>query len=126
MKIPSVALAPIVALFFAGAIMIANTWQLPSTEHIFTIPSGKTVKLEMIVEGVKCRGTANFFSELMSRTKGVSSVTTFVQEHRVIIEYDQTMISEEEIIATIDNPALLPDGGKVDAFFVLEVNHDIK
>ncbi len=126
MKIPSVILAPLTALLFAGAIMIADKWELPSTEKTFATPTGETIKVEMIIEGVRCRGTANFLNEMLGKLDGIVSVTTFVQEHRVLIKYDPELITEEEIITTIDNPVNMPDGSEVSAFHVLEVNRDVK
>ena len=121
MKIPAVWLAPMVILSFIGVILAANLWELPTQQHQFGESSGDTRDVEMIVDGLHCRGTSSFFLNTLSGVEGLVSVNTFVQEHRASIVYDPSIISVGEIQKLIEAPVRLKDGRVVKPFTVHEV-----
>ena len=75
----------------------------------------------MIVDGLRCRGTSNFFLGKLSDVDGLISVNTYVQEHRAVIVFDPARISVEEIRGIIEAPVRLRNGRIVQPFTVREV-----
>jgi len=120
-RIPSVLLAPLVGLTFFGAIVIGQTWELPTMGQEFGASAGGEQSVEMIVQGLRCRGTSNFFMQQMGEVPGIVSISTFVQEHRAEIKYDASQIDVKGIQSAIEAPVLLQDGRFVQPFEVLEV-----
>jgi hypothetical protein len=106
---------------FFGVILVANAWELPSTRHQFEETGGETVEVQMLVDGLRCRGTANFFVNMLSPIDGLVSVDTYVQEHRAVLVYDPALITAEEIRRVIDAPVKLRDGRVVQPFRVRKV-----
>ena len=121
MKIPVIWLAPIVILSFIGVILAANLWELPTQQHQFGEFAAETRNVEMIVDGLRCRGTSTFFLNKLSGVDGLVSVNTFVQEHRAAIVYDPSTISAREIQKIIEAPVRLRNGRVVKPFIVREV-----
>jgi hypothetical protein len=121
MKIPTGWLTPLVLVSFVGVILAANLWELPTQQHQFENTSEKTQELQIIVDGLRCRGTSNFFLGKLSDVDGLISVNTYVQEHRAVIVFDPTRISVEEIRQIIEAPVRLRNGRTVKPFTVREV-----
>jgi hypothetical protein len=121
MKIPLGWLAPLVLVSFIGIVLAANLWELPTQQHQFGETSAKTQEIRMIVDGLRCRGTSNFFLSKLSDVEGLISVNTYVQEHRAVIVFDPSRISVEEIRGMIEAPVRLRTGRIVRPFTVQEV-----
>ena len=121
MRIPPGWLAPFVLISFIGVILAANLWELPTQQHRFGETSTKTQEIQMIVDGLRCRGTSNFFLSKLSGVDGLISVNTYVQEHRAVIAFDPTQISVEEIRGIIEAPVRLRNGRIVRPFAVREM-----
>ena len=121
MKIPSFLLAPLVLVIFFGTILIGRTWELPTMGQTFADSSGEPKTVQMIVDGLRCRGTSNFFIKKIEKEPGLLSVSTFVQEHRAEIRYDPLRIDVESIRRIIEEPVRLQDGRLVKAFKVVEI-----
>ena len=120
MKIPSNLLAPLVAAFFFAVILVGNAWELPTMQQEFSESGGQVRTVNLIVEGLRCRGTSNFFMKKVSGTPGIVSVTTYVQEHRAQIEYDPAQIDTAGITEIVEKPVALRDGRIIRPFTVLE------
>ena len=114
-------LVPLVICSFLGVILAANAWELPTTQHQFEETSAETAQVQMMVDGLRCRGTANFFINMLSPVEGLVSVDTYVQEHRAVIVFDPALITTEEIRQVIEAPVTLRDGRVVQPFRVREV-----
>lgn len=121
MKIPTGWLTPMVLISFIGVIFAANLWELPTQQHQFGGASTNTRNIEMIVDGLRCRGTSNFFMSKLTGKGGLISVNTYVQEHRAVIVFDPTRISVEEIRQIIEAPVRLRDDRIVKPFTVREM-----
>ncbi len=121
MRIPIWLLTPLVVAFFLGSIFITKNWELPSVAKEFSTASGKTATAELIIKGLRCRGTANFFMKRLEKVPGIVSVSTYVQEHRAAIEFDPGKIDEEAMIAEIEKPVRARNGRMVKPFTVTEI-----
>ena len=122
MKIHSILLPPLVLAAFFATIIIGQTWELPTMQHEFSTTGSDARQVEMIVDGLRCRGTSNFFVARLQDIPGLLGVTTYVQEHRAVIQYDPTVISVEEIREVIEDFVFLPDGRMVRPFAVTETH----
>lgn len=114
-------LAPIVVVFFFGIILLGNAWELPSMQRKFAETDGPTLTVNMIVKGLRCRGTSNFFMKIVGQVPGVISVSTYVQEHRATIKYDPSKVNLHEISQIVEQPVQLRDGRVIFPFEVLGV-----
>ncbi len=65
---------------------------------------GGTAKLDLIVHGVRCYGTANFLRQHIADVPGIISLVAYGANHRVVIVYDSTLTSAEEIKRAIESP----------------------
>ncbi len=121
MKIPAVLLAPAVLVSFFGVILAADLWELPTQQSRIAEASAKTSEIQVIVDGLVCRGKSNFFLSMLSQAPGLVSVDTYVQEHRAVIVFDPTKTSVTRIQQVIETPVRLSDGRIVQPFSVREV-----
>ncbi len=121
MKIHPFLLAPTVGVVFLGVIFIGSAWELPSMKKDFGLPAQQEKTVEMIVDGLHCRGTSNFFMSVVEKVPGVLSVSTFVQEHRASIAYDPTKIDPEGIAEAVEKPVRLRNGRTAQPFQVTKI-----
>ena len=121
MKIHSILLPPMVVVAFFATILGGQTWELPTMQHEFSTGQSEGREVEMVVDGLRCRGTSNFFVARHKDTPGLLGVTTYVQEHRAVIQYDPGIITVEEIQEVIEEFVFLPDGRMVRPFGVTEI-----
>lgn len=121
MKVHASFLAPLVLFAFLGIVLAGAAWELPTMQKEFATDVGEGTSVSMIVRGLRCRGTSNFFMEVVERIPGVLSVTTFVQEHRAEIEYNPDQTDPEAIARAIEVPVRLHDGRVVEPFKVTEI-----
>lgn len=120
MKIKPILLPPLVVLLFFAAIAIGKSWELPTMQFTFA-EAAASEDVTMIVTGLKCRGTSNYFVKRVKEAPGLLSVTTFVQEHRAVLHYDPSKIDAAQLKEIIEAPATLKDGRVVYPFTVDEI-----
>ncbi len=110
--------------FLAVVILIAGY----HSRHLFTQPStsvefggngGKTVVCK--VDGIKCQGTANFFTGLYDGVEGINSIETVASEKQATITFDPKIISAEKIQEVMEQSIPLRDGSQRQVFTCLEM-----
>ncbi len=74
-----------------------------------------------VVEGVKCKGTAAFFSSLYEGVPGVISIETFATEQRAIFTYNPNLITTDSIRAIMEAPIDFDDGTSMKVFRCLSI-----
>ena len=121
MKVPLGLFSPVIGVLFLLTIFMSQNWELPTLSHTFSDSTSESRKVEFVVQGLHCRGTANFFVRKIGETPGLLSLTTFVQKHSAQIEYDPTLIGIEEIRREIEEPVRLRDGRMARPFKVVEI-----
>jgi len=94
----------------------------------FTQPSTSVVnevkgdaRIVCTVQGVKCKGTANFFTKLYDGVDGISTIETFGSEHKAIFTFDPGIITSEKIKEIMEAPIPLRDGSTRQVFTCLEL-----
>jgi copper chaperone CopZ len=97
----------IVALF--GGYFMRLAFTQPTTQANFTETAGSK-KIEFVVEGLKCKGTAGFFTKMYEDVQGISAIETFATEHKAVFTYDPAVITPDEIKAVMETPVPLNDG----------------
>jgi hypothetical protein len=97
----------IVALF--GGYFLRLVFTQPTTQTKFEAQTGSK-KIECVVEGLKCKGTAGFFTKMYEDVQGISAIETFATEHKAIFTYDPAVITPAEIKAVMETPVPLNDG----------------
>jgi len=90
----------------AAAITIATFYELPTINESWGNLEGKDVKMVKLdgLKSIKCFGSSRSFANQMKEVAGVLGVETFVKHKRVIVYFDETKISEQEVKAAIFSP----------------------
>ena len=109
----------VVAALFSGY-FLRTAFTQPTTSVSF-IDSKVEAKIVCIVDGVKCKGTANFFTKMMSALPGIVSIETFATEHKVIISYDPQSLDRDDIKSVIEQLIPLRDGTSRQVFTCLSM-----
>ena len=80
----------------------------PTTAQTFAIGIG--AKASFVVDGVRCKGTAMFFSSLYEDVPGVIGIETFAGERTAVFTYDAKIITPDRIKAIMETPIAFEDG----------------
>jgi hypothetical protein len=108
MRIPSLVLPLLVVGAILGGYLLRTAFTQPTTNVSYAAAGDETVTC--IVQGVKCKGTANFFTNLYTNTPGIAGIETFATEHRVIFRYDPKQITPDRIKEIMEAQIPLRDG----------------
>jgi hypothetical protein len=108
----------IVATLFGGYFLRAAFTQ-PSTNINYSNETGATATF--IVEGLKCKGTAAFFTSLYDSIPGINGIQTFATEHKAIFKYNPDLIGKDSLIAVMEDSILFEDGTREQIFRCLKV-----
>jgi len=100
-----------------GGYQLRTAMTLPTTAVGSAQADG--AKLECIVSGVKCKGTAAFFTSLYEGVAGIHAIETFATEHKALFTYDPGVITPQQIEKIMEQPVLLNDGTTVQVFELL-------
>ncbi|HOY65450.1 MAG TPA: 4Fe-4S binding protein [Candidatus Ozemobacteraceae bacterium] len=94
----------VAAMMLAGVVAAWNI-PMPTFSKSFALfgKTPATATVEMIVNGLRCRGTALTFAWILEQEEGVLSVDAFVAEHRARIVYDPARTRPEAIKALIQD-----------------------
>ncbi|MDD5089141.1 MAG: heavy-metal-associated domain-containing protein [bacterium] len=119
MRIPKLILPLlVVAALFAGYFARLIFTQ-PTTNVTFAATGSQTTMF--VVDGVKCKGTAGFFTRLYQNTPGIASIETYATEHKAVFTYDPALISADSLRAIMEAPIRLRDGSERQIFRCLEM-----
>ena len=70
-----------------GGYLLRTAVTFPTTTTVGSAETGGS-KLECVVSGVKCKGTAAFFTSLYDGVAGIQAIETYATEHKAVITYD--------------------------------------
>lgn len=108
----------IIALF--GGYFLRLAFTQPTTLATYGQAVGE--KATFIVEGVKCKGTAAFFTSLYENVPGVIVIETFATEHKAVFTYDADAITLDSIQAIMEAPVQFDDGTSAQIFKCLSID----
>lgn len=118
MKVPRLIVPILVLVALAVGIFTRTSFTYPSSEVLLADPEGKTLeRVAFTVQGVKCKGTANFFAERFRGVGGVVMVTAYADEHRAIITYEPSRIGPDSLRRVFEAPVIV-EGERYDSVFV--------
>lgn len=104
----------LVVMALLGGYFLRDAFTRPTTA-VFLSQLGDA-RLECTVEGLKCKGTATFFTKMYEGTRGIRSVETFATEHLAVFKYDPEVISASEIRAIMEASVTFKDGSSRPVF----------
>jgi hypothetical protein len=102
----------IAALF--GGYFLRTAFTQPTTNTNYSESAGATSIF--IVDGLKCKGTAAFFTSLYDSIPGINGIQTFATEHKAIFKYNPDLIAKDSILAVMESPILFEDGTREQVF----------
>ncbi|MBT7790153.1 MAG: hypothetical protein HN757_14830 [Calditrichaeota bacterium] len=109
-----------------GGYFLRHAFTQPTTSAIFE--SGQSggnlednLTLTCKVQGVKCKGTANFFTKLYTDIAGISTLETVASDHKAVFTYNPKVISPDDIRAIMEKPIRLNNGSTKQIFTCLEM-----
>jgi hypothetical protein len=114
MKLPRYILPLLVVAAIFGGYVLRTAFTQPTTSVALNGSGGRT--LTCIVQGVKCKGTAAFFTRLYEQTPGIATIETFATEHRAVFKYDPALITPDSIRSIMEAPIPLRDGSSRQVF----------
>ncbi len=119
MKIHRLAIPILAIMTLFGGYHLRHAFTKPTTAVKFT-GSGNAL-VECKVEGLRCKGTANFFTSLFQGVEGISSIETIGSEHKATITYNPVVISKQNIREIIERQIPLRDGSTRQIFRCVEM-----
>jgi hypothetical protein len=124
MTIPRLIIPILAIVLMLGGYSLRMAFTNPTTNIEFAVEAdgGEVATLEAIVDGVKCKGTAEYFTTLYENEAGILSITTFAAEHKALIDFDPSQITPEEIKAVMEQEITFRDGSKGQVFTCKEMN----
>lgn len=108
MKVSPYLLPVFVIVALIGGYGLRTAFTQPSTRTGDVDLSGTTCTA--IVTGLKCKGTATFFTSLYEGINGISSIETFATEHKAVFTYDTDVISRDSIRVVMEQIVTFDDG----------------
>ncbi|MEW5702157.1 MAG: hypothetical protein AB1792_08015 [Candidatus Zixiibacteriota bacterium] len=111
---PKLAIPVLVIALLFGGFAFRNSFTQPTTA--VTVGEGSGATLDCIVDGVKCKGTAAFFTSLYKDVPGIEKIETYASDHRAVFTYDPVRISPDQIRVIMETPVQLDDGTSVQVF----------
>ena len=101
----------VLVLLAAAGLVGANYISVPTLTYVFNENfEGQTARAELIVQGVRCHGMADFLREHIESLPGLVSMVAYAGKHRVIIEYSASEVSLDDIVSAINAPSQTDDG----------------
>jgi copper chaperone CopZ len=119
MNIPKYSIPILTITMLLAGFFLRFAFTQPTTSIEFS-EQGEA-KLVCIVDGVKCKGTANYFTNMFNGVEGISSIETIASEHKATFTYDPAKIDRKRIREIIEQPILLRDGTSQQFFTCVEM-----
>ncbi len=99
MSLPRKALPWMVMVMMGSGFLFAFRYPLPTMSKTFpAYSSGATfARVDLIVTGLRCRGTANTLSWILEDEPGLAALDTYVAEAKVRVLYDPTLTGPQKL-----------------------------
>ncbi len=120
MNVPRYFIPIITVVILLAGFYLRFAFTQPTTSVVLDEPGD--AKLVCAVDGVKCKGTANFFTNMFKEVEGISSIETIASEHRVTFTYNPSKIDRERIREIIEQTIQFKDGSSRQVFTCVDMN----
>jgi hypothetical protein len=108
MKVPKMTIPLLVLLFVVGGYAFQSVFFFPTTDIAYSAVGDSTV--EFTVDGLRCRGTAGFFTSQFENTPGIESITTYAVNNKAVFVYDSSIITPDRIKSIFETEFRMQDG----------------
>lgn len=110
MRVPKYIFPILLAFALIGGYFLRTAFTQPTTFVAYDKKAGDTSVF--IVDGLKCKGTATYFTSLYDSIPGIIGIETFASENKALITYDPEMITRDSIRAVMEAEVEFNDGTK--------------
>jgi len=108
MRLPRIILPMLVALTLGGGYSLRIAFTQPTLTKVFADKPGETATF--VVGGIRCWGTAQFFTSLYRDTAGVCAIRAYASERQAVFTFDPSVISREQFRTIMEAPIPFKDG----------------
>ena len=119
MRIHRFVIPVLVAVSLVGGYSLRTAFTQPTSTVTYDQQGGQ--QSTFIVDGLKCKGPAGFFTSLYDSLPGVLGIETFATEHKAIFTYDPDIISRDSIQAIMEQEMIFNDGSRGQVFKMVSV-----
>jgi hypothetical protein len=119
MRIPKLIIPALVIIALFGGYFLRSAFTQPTTNTLTGETTG--AKATFIVDGLKCKGTAAFFTALYDSIPGIAGIETFASEHKAIFTFNPELIARDSIKAVMEAEISFDDGTHEQVFKCLSV-----
>jgi hypothetical protein len=119
MRIPRLVIPILIALALVSGYFLRTAFTQPTTSVTYASKTGKMSVF--VVDGLKCFGTASFFSSLYDSVPGIYAIETYATEHKAVFNYAPELISPDSIKAIMEATILFDDGSSSQVYKCLSV-----
>ncbi|HKK21627.1 MAG TPA: heavy-metal-associated domain-containing protein [candidate division Zixibacteria bacterium] len=119
MRVPKLIFPVLVFVALLGGYFLRTAFTQPTTNIAYDTKTG--TQAVFIVDGLKCKGTAGFFTSLYENTPGIIGIETFATEHKAVVTYDPEQISPDGIKQVMEQEILFEDGTSEQVFKCLSM-----
>jgi hypothetical protein len=127
MKLPSVFIPATILVFALLCLPLRGAFIYPAARVTLgesgSVDGSLVRKVEMIVQGVKCKGTAEYFLSRYKDQEGILDLEAYAADHKVIVTYDISKIDTDRIRAIGEAPVRVRSG-ELRKFFVVDELRD--
>jgi hypothetical protein len=108
LKLPRIIIPVLVALALVGGYSLRLAFTQPTLTKVFADQPGE--EAIFVVDGIRCWGTAQFFTSLYEDTPGVLSIQAYASERTAVFTFDPSVLSRARIQAIMEAPIPFDDG----------------
>jgi len=108
MRLPRVLIPVLVVLALAGGYGLRIPFTRPTLTKVFADRTGE--QATFVVDGIRCWGTARFFTSLYEATPGVFSIQAYASERKAVFTFNPEDISRARIQEIMEAPIPLNNG----------------
>jgi hypothetical protein len=108
MRLPRLIVPMLVALALVGGYSLRIAFTQPTLTKVIADRPGETATF--VVDGIRCWGTAQFFTSLYEDTPGIFSFQAYASERTAVFTFDPRVTSRARIRAIMEAPIPFEDG----------------
>jgi len=119
MRLPRFIIPLLVGLALVGGYSLRIAFTQPTLTKVFADRPGE--KARFVVDGIRCWGTARFFTSLYENAPGIISIQAYASERAAVFTFDPDVTSRDRIRAAMEAPVRFKDGTTRQVFKCLSV-----